>query len=78
MRIQIYVTIACARSAGKLIHLQCDEIEEMQIHLFSEHRFKMNPMRTVFYGLCEQCLCEHRTIIMRKEERQCRFAHYEK
>ena len=40
---------------GKLIHLHCDEIEEMQMHLFSEHRFKMNPMRTVFYGLCEQC-----------------------
>ena len=41
---------------GKLIHLHCDEIEDMQMHLFSAHRFKMNPMRTVFYGLCDQCL----------------------
>jgi Fur family ferric uptake transcriptional regulator len=41
---------------GKLIHLHCDELEEIQIHLYEEHRFKMNPMRTVFYGLCEQCI----------------------
>ena len=41
---------------GKLIHLHCDEIEELQKHLFSEHHFKLNPMRTVFYGLCEQCM----------------------
>lgn len=41
---------------GKLIHLHCDELEEIQVHLYEEHRFKMNPMRTVFYGLCEQCI----------------------
>ena len=41
---------------GKLIHLRCDELEEIQVHLYEEHRFKMNPMRTVFYGLCEQCI----------------------
>ena len=44
----------CAK-CGKLIHLHCDELEEIQNHLYEEHRFKMNPMRTVFYGLCEQC-----------------------
>ena len=41
---------------GKLIHLHCDELKGMQIHLFKEHQFKINPMRTVFYGLCEQCI----------------------
>ena len=41
---------------GKLIHLHCDELEEIQVHLYEEHRFKLNPMRTVFYGLCEQCI----------------------
>lgn len=40
---------------GKLIHLHCDEVEEMQAHLYKEHRFQMNPRRTVFYGLCEEC-----------------------
>ncbi|MBQ9065454.1 MAG: transcriptional repressor [Blautia sp.] len=41
---------------GKLIHLHCDEIEELQTHLLAEHHFKLNPMRTVFYGLCDQCI----------------------
>ncbi len=41
---------------GKLIHLHCDELEWMQSHLISEHRFQMDPTRTVFYGLCEQCV----------------------
>ena len=41
---------------GKLIHMHCDELEEIQHHLFEEHGFKINPMRTVFYGLCETCM----------------------
>ena len=41
---------------GKLIHLHCDELDEMLVHLYTEHRFQLNPMRTVFYGLCEQCI----------------------
>ncbi len=40
---------------GKLIHLHCDELEEIQSHLYSEHQFKLDPVRTVFYGICEQC-----------------------
>jgi len=41
---------------GKLIHLHCDEVAAMQDHLYEHHKFKMDPTRTVFYGLCEQCL----------------------
>lgn len=41
---------------GKLIHFCCDEVESMREHLYEHHRFKLNPMRTVFYGLCEQCM----------------------
>ena len=41
---------------GKLIHLDCDELNEMQSHLKAEHRFALDPVRTVFYGLCEQCM----------------------
>ena len=41
---------------GKLIHLHCDEMKEMQAHLLGEHRFKLDPIRTVFYGLCDQCV----------------------
>ena len=40
---------------GSLIHLHCDELKEIQDHLLNEHHFKLNPMRTVFYGICEKC-----------------------
>lgn len=40
---------------GKLIHLECEELEELGGHLKSEHGFKINPYRTVFYGLCTDC-----------------------
>ncbi len=40
---------------GKLIHLHCDDIQELQTHLLEHHGFRMSPVRTVFYGLCETC-----------------------
>lgn len=40
---------------GKLIHMHCEELEEIQSHLLEHHSFSLNPMRTVFYGVCEEC-----------------------
>ncbi|MBR1472138.1 MAG: transcriptional repressor [Lachnospiraceae bacterium] len=40
---------------GKLIHMHCDELKGIQEHLAGEHGFHLNPMRTVFYGVCEDC-----------------------
>ena len=40
---------------GKLIHLHCGEIEEMMNHIRAKYGFVINPRRTVFYGLCEDC-----------------------
>ena len=41
---------------GKLIHLHCDELRQIRAHLLEEHSFMMNPLRTVFYGLCSDCM----------------------
>ena len=41
---------------GKLIHLHCEELAEIRGHLYEEHRFRLDPLRTVFYGLCEECM----------------------
>ncbi len=43
---------------GVLIHLHCEELKEIEEHLLKEHGFKLNSMRTVFYGLCENCAKE--------------------
>ena len=41
---------------GKLIHLHCDELEGIGAHLLEHHHFALNAMRTVFYGLCDECM----------------------
>lgn len=40
---------------GKLIHLHCHEMEAIQNHIFAHHGFKLDSMKTVFYGVCENC-----------------------
>lgn len=40
---------------GKLIHVKCDKIKDIEKHLEEHHGFKVNPHRTVFYGVCENC-----------------------
>ena len=47
----------CER-CGRLIHMRCEELEGIGKHMFEEHRFKIDPLRTVFYGICEDCLKE--------------------
>ncbi|MCR4616740.1 MAG: transcriptional repressor [Lachnospiraceae bacterium] len=51
--------IACihlkCETCGKLIHLKCSEMQELEHHLFGTHNFKIDPTRTVLYGICEKC-----------------------
>ena len=43
---------------GKLIHVYCDKIMDIEKHLEEEHGFEVDPFRTVFYGLCGDCMSE--------------------
>ena len=40
---------------GKLIHLNCEEIDGLFEHVSEEHGFILDPRRTVFYGICGDC-----------------------
>ena len=40
---------------GKLIHLHCEDVVKLEQHLMDSHGFRMDPCRTVFYGICEEC-----------------------
>ena len=40
---------------GRLIHLDCDELDEVRSHLLSHHGFQWDTRRTVLYGICDQC-----------------------
>lgn len=45
----------CER-CGDLIHLKCNELSAVTGHLREHHSFAVDPVRTVFYGLCENCM----------------------
>ena len=44
----------CER-CGRLIHMSCSELDHIAGHLMDDHGFRLNPLRTVFYGVCEDC-----------------------
>ena len=46
--------IKCEK-CGTLIHLDCEELDKLTTHLKSEHGITLNPLRTVFYGVCKSC-----------------------
>lgn len=53
---------------GRLIHMHCDKMPLFGKHIFEEHDFMIDPMRTIFYGICESCL-ESGGSAARKEHR---------
>ena len=46
---------------GKVIHLNCHEVDHLISHIESEHGFSVDISRVNFYGKCSDC--------MRKEQR---------
>lgn len=40
---------------GRLIHVECSEVDHILEHLEQSHGFKIDPVRTVFYGSCSDC-----------------------
>ena len=40
---------------GAIRHLDCSHLGELYRHLEQEHHFRIDPRRTLFYGLCEAC-----------------------
>lgn len=40
---------------GKIIHLDCELMEELASHIAGEHGFKLDPRSTVINGVCADC-----------------------
>ena len=40
---------------GKLIHLQCHQLNGIAQHIMDDHGFSINHTKTVFYGVCADC-----------------------
>ena len=41
---------------GKIVHIDCNCIEEMTSHIFKKHKFKPNREQVIINGVCEDCI----------------------
>jgi Fur family ferric uptake transcriptional regulator len=46
--------LKCER-CGTLQHIQCHTLSSLGSHIKGEHGFDMNPLKTVLYGICQDC-----------------------
>ena len=40
---------------GKIVHLDCEFVSEIDRHILKDHGFSMDKSKTVFYGICSNC-----------------------
>ncbi len=40
---------------GKLYHIECSHMDTLSEHINCEHGFKVDKLKTVLYGVCEEC-----------------------
>lgn len=49
--------LKCQR-CGRIRHLDCAHLKDLYEHLETAHHFRIDPRRTLFTGLCDQCAQE--------------------
>lgn len=40
---------------GRLLHVECDFLDEVAAHIFEHHGFRISGEKTVLYGICAEC-----------------------
>ncbi len=46
--------IECEK-CGKVMKMECHHLSELYHHVDEDHHFSINPKKTVFYGMCNEC-----------------------
>ncbi len=49
-----HLHIQCVK-CGRLIHLDCDFIEELSNHIKEKHNFSLEYSGSILYGVCDNC-----------------------
>lgn len=52
---KMHIHLKCVK-CGKLIHLECDIVDDMCSHIMLNHGFCVDKSKTTVLGLCRQCL----------------------
>lgn len=51
---QSHFHLKCVK-CGKLFHVSCDFLSQIEEHVFAHHHFRVDNSKTVLYGICEAC-----------------------
>ncbi len=54
----VYFFLKC-EECGDLSPIDCGELQKLYEHVIEHHHVRINPTKTVLYGLCEACLAKH-------------------
>ena len=46
--------LRCNR-CGRLSHLECPALHDIEDHILEKHAFRIDPLKTVFFGVCASC-----------------------
>ena len=49
-----HIHLQCS-ACGRLVHLDCHLADDLLSHIRADHRFSIDPARSVLYGTCEEC-----------------------
>ena len=49
-------TLLRCEACGRILHLDCAQLEDLYRHLEAIHRFRIDPRRTVLTGRCQHCM----------------------
>ena len=53
----VYFFLKC-EECGNLSPIDCSELQKLYEHVIEHHHVRINPTKTVLYGLCEACLAK--------------------
>jgi len=49
-----HIHLQCTK-CGKLVHLDCDFMNELKAHIKEEHNFSLKCEKSLLYGICKEC-----------------------
>ena len=54
---RVHFHLKC-ENCGRLLHVECETLNEVRQHIFDKHAFEVDALKTVFYGKCVGCFRE--------------------
>ena len=59
---KMHFHLKCTK-CSELFHATCNYIETIEGHIFEHHGFKVDNSKTVFYGVCRDCIRKNKKTI---------------